>query len=63
VVPDELLAQLKVGGRLFAIAGDPPVMAARLFTCNAEGAYMHRDLFETCFAPLRNAAQPARFQF
>jgi protein-L-isoaspartate(D-aspartate) O-methyltransferase len=63
VVPESLLGQLKVGGRLFAIVGDPPVMAARLYTCTAQGAYMHRDLFETCFPPLVNAVQPARFEF
>jgi protein-L-isoaspartate(D-aspartate) O-methyltransferase len=63
VVPEALLGQLKLGGRLFAIVGDPPVMAARLFTCTAEGAYMHRDLFETCFPALVNALQPARFHF
>ena len=63
VLPDAFLNELRVGGRLFAIVGDPPVMAARLVTCTAEGAFLQRDLFETCFPPLRNALQPARFQF
>jgi len=54
---------LKPGGRLFAIVGDPPVMAAKLITCAAPGAYGSIDLFETCVAPLVNAPQPERFVF
>jgi protein-L-isoaspartate(D-aspartate) O-methyltransferase len=54
---------LKPGGRLFAIVGDPPVMAAKLITCAAPGAYSSVDLFETCIAPLVNAPQPERFVF
>ena len=30
VLPDRLVAQLKPGGRLFAVVGDPPAMSARL---------------------------------
>lgn len=54
---------LKPGGRLFAIVGDPPVMAAKLITCVAPGAFSSVDLFETCVAPLVNAPQPERFIF
>jgi protein-L-isoaspartate(D-aspartate) O-methyltransferase len=63
VLPDSLLAQLKPGGRLFAIVGDAPVMEAQLVTCVAAGSYNAVNLFETCVAPLTNAAQPARFVF
>lgn len=63
VLPQPLLNQLKPGGRLFAIVGDAPVMAARLVTCSAPGAYASIDLFETCFPPLLNALQPKRFEF
>jgi protein-L-isoaspartate(D-aspartate) O-methyltransferase len=63
VVPDSWLHQLKPGGRLFAVAGDPPVMTARLVHWTAPGAFSTQDLFETVVAPLRNAAQPARFVF
>ena len=63
VLPREFLSQLTPGGRLFAVLGDPPVMAARLLTCLAEGSHVQRDLFETCLAPLKNALQPERFQF
>jgi protein-L-isoaspartate(D-aspartate) O-methyltransferase len=63
VLPPALLSQLKAGGRLFAVVGDPPVMEARLITRGGEGSYHAIDLFETCLAPLKNALQPARFEF
>ena len=63
VLPHAFLQQLEVGGRLFAIVGEAPVMTARLVTCTAPGAYHTVDLFETVVAPLANAEQPARFRF
>ena len=63
VLPRAFLEQLEVGGRLFAIVGEPPVMAARLVNCTAPGAFRSVDLFETVVAPLANAEQPARFRF
>ncbi len=63
VVPEGLLRQLKPGGRLFAIVGDPPVMTARMMRRTAPDSVTSADLFETVIAPLVNAAQPARFQF
>jgi protein-L-isoaspartate(D-aspartate) O-methyltransferase len=55
--------RLRVGGRLFAIVGEPPVMQAKLVTCSAPGAFRSVTLFETCVAPLVNAPQPAAFVF
>jgi len=63
VLPPSFTSQLKTGGRLFAVVGDPPVMEARLITCVGQGSHHIIDLFETCLAPLRNAAQPGRFRF
>jgi protein-L-isoaspartate(D-aspartate) O-methyltransferase len=63
VLPESWLGQLKPGGRLFAVVGDPPVMAARITHWTGPGAITTRDLFETVIAPLRNAAQPRRFVF
>jgi protein-L-isoaspartate(D-aspartate) O-methyltransferase len=63
VVPQGLVAQLKPGGRMFAVVGDAPVMTARLLRSVAPEATSTTDLFETVIAPLRNAAQPARFRF
>ena len=63
VLPRAFLDQLEVGGRLFAVVGEPPVMTARLVTCTAAGAFNTIDLFETVVAPLANAEQPSRFRF
>ena len=63
VLPQELLDSLAPGGRLFAVVGEAPAMAARLVTCTAPGACRSTDLFETVIAPLANAAQPPRFRF
>jgi protein-L-isoaspartate(D-aspartate) O-methyltransferase len=63
VLPRSFLSELKTGGRLFAIVGDPPVMEARLITCVGSDSHHCVDLFETCVAPLKNAMQPARFRF
>ncbi len=62
-LPASFLAQLAPGGRLFAVVGEAPVMAARLVTCVAPGSYNAVDLFETVLAPLANALAPERFEF
>jgi protein-L-isoaspartate(D-aspartate) O-methyltransferase len=54
---------LNLGGRLFAIIGDVPVMQARLISRNQSGRFESVTLFETCVTPLQNALQPERFVF
>ena len=67
LLPTTFLDQLKPGGRMFAIVGDPPVMSARLMTCDPghsmPGSWQGINLFETNFPLLVNALQPERFQF
>lgn len=63
LLSDAFRRRLRVGGRLFAIVGEAPVMEARLITCTAPGAFRSTTLFETCVAPLANAPQPAAFVF
>lgn len=63
VLPDAFRNSLNVGGRLFAIVGDAPLMEAKLVTRVAPDAFETVNLLETCVAPLRNAAQPPRFSF
>jgi protein-L-isoaspartate(D-aspartate) O-methyltransferase len=63
VLPQALATQLAVGGRLFAVVGEPPVMSARLILCTGPGAYRPEDLFETMIDPLVNAEQRPRFRF
>lgn len=62
-VPQALLEQLKVGGRLFAFVGEAPVMKARLITCEAEGRFRTEDIFETVVPMLKNAPQRDGFSF
>jgi protein-L-isoaspartate(D-aspartate) O-methyltransferase len=63
LVPKSVLDSLVPGGRLFAVVGDAPAMAARIYTCVSQGAFRTVDLFETVIAPLANCAQPPRFKF
>jgi len=63
VLPEELLAQLKIGGRLAAIVGDAPVMQGMLVTRRTDDQFERTVLFETCVPALRNAVHPARFSF
>ena len=63
VLPDAFVRQLRPGGRIFAIVGDAPAMAARVVRWSAPGAVTTQDLFETVIDPLKNAATPSRFQF
>ncbi len=63
VLSDAWRHRLRVGGRMFVITGEAPVMQARLVTCTAPGATRSVTLFETCVAPLVNAPQPAAFVF
>jgi len=63
VLPDSFEKSLRVGGRLFAIIGDSPVMEAMLITRLSENEFRRKTLFETDFPPLQNTQQPDRFVF
>ena len=63
LLSDAFRRRLKVGGRMFAITGEAPVMQAQLITCTAPGATRSVVLFETCVTPLLNAPHPAAFVF
>jgi protein-L-isoaspartate(D-aspartate) O-methyltransferase len=63
VLPVAFQNSLNIGGRLFAIVGDAPMMEARLITRVAPDTYETVNIMETCIAPLQNALQPNRFVF
>lgn len=63
VLPDAFLKQLKVGGRLIAIIGQPPVMVAQKITRLSDVSYETTPLFDTHATPLREAPAPERFKF
>ncbi|CAN0618845.1 protein-L-isoaspartate(D-aspartate) O-methyltransferase [Burkholderia multivorans] len=63
VVPQELLEQLKIGGRLSVFVGGRPVMKAQIITRIDEKQYRVADVFETYVDHLVNAVEPSRFKF
>jgi protein-L-isoaspartate(D-aspartate) O-methyltransferase len=63
VVPDTLLAQIKLGGRMFVIVGNAPAMTAQIITRVSDISYNTVNLFETMVQPLRNAVVPSQFKF
>ena len=63
VLPENLKQSLKVGGRLFAIVGDDPVMEGILISRVSENEWSEESLQETNIASLVNAQQPQRFVF
>ena len=62
-VPQVLLQQLKIGGRLLAIVGDEPVMRARLYRRTDGASWSQADLFDTVAPRLRGFPESARFSF
>jgi protein-L-isoaspartate(D-aspartate) O-methyltransferase len=54
---------LNVGGRLFVVVGEAPVMEARLISRTAEDSWSTQSLFETVIDPLVDAARPQEFTF
>lgn len=63
VYDERFQSLLSVGGRLFVVLGDPPVMEACLLRCVADGAWSRESLFETVVDPLINAWRPQEFTF
>jgi protein-L-isoaspartate(D-aspartate) O-methyltransferase len=55
--------QLEIGGRLFVVVGEPPVMDARLIRRTGEGSWSSESLFETVIDPLVNAKRLPEFRF
>ena len=62
-VPEVLLSQLKVGGRLAAIVGVEPVMRAMLITRTGDRGVEQRVLFDTVAQRLTGFAEPSKFRF
>jgi len=56
-------SQLEIGGRLFVVVGEGPVMDARLVRRTSEDAWTTTSLFETVIDPMINAPRPPEFRF
>ena len=63
VLPEEFKESLMIGGRLFVVEGEAPVMSAALITCVEKNTYSKVGLFETCIPALRNAQKIKQFVF
>ena len=62
-VPQVLLNQLKVGGRLVAIVGEEPVMRAVIFTRTGASDFRRVELFDTVAGRLPGFAEAPAFNF
>ena len=63
VLPEAILKQVKVGGRIAAIVGQPPVMEACIITRTGENSFSSVKIFETNVKYLTGAPTPSHFQF
>jgi protein-L-isoaspartate(D-aspartate) O-methyltransferase len=54
---------LNVGGRLFIVVGEAPLMEARLVQRTGETSWSTQGVFETVIDPMVNAVRPAEFTF
>ena len=63
MVPDALLAQLNVGGRLCGIVGDEPVMRATIVTRSSPTVLRSVQSWDIVAPRLQNFPEPSRFQF
>ena len=63
VLPESLLRQLKIGGRLVAVVGEGPAMQLQRVVRKDEATFETTAVLETMLAPLVNAVQPAKFIF
>jgi protein-L-isoaspartate(D-aspartate) O-methyltransferase len=62
-VPQALLQEIKIGGRLIAVLGQEPVMQATLVTRISEHEYRSTVLFDTMAPRLHGFDEPSRFTF
>lgn len=63
VLPEKLVKQLKVGGRMVAIIGEAPAMTCQIITRTSDTAHDAVKVFETVAKPLTGAVAPSRFTF
>ncbi len=62
-VPQALLAQLKVGGRLGAVVGQEPMMRATFITRTGEAMWETRQPWDIVAPRLAHFGEPSRFHF
>jgi protein-L-isoaspartate(D-aspartate) O-methyltransferase len=63
VLPEAFLQQVKVGGRIAAIVGEPPAMEFNIVTRTGESSWSTVKVFETNVKYLSGATAVSHFQF
>jgi protein-L-isoaspartate(D-aspartate) O-methyltransferase len=63
VLPQQAQQQLAIGGRMFIVVGEAPVMEATMIQRISADSFKSDVLFETCLPTLANAPQQQRFKF
>lgn len=63
VEPPNVRQQLKIGGLMFIVLGQAPVMQATLIQRVSETGFKEDVFFETCIPELENATQARSFEF
>jgi len=62
-LPDAYKQHLHVGGRLYAVVGEAPVMEAVCVIRTSQNEFKEQKLYETCVKRLINAKAPSSFIF
>ncbi len=62
-IEPHIAKSLAIGGRLFAIVGESPVMEARLITRKGQDDWQEESLFETDLPPLLGFEKKSTFEF
>ncbi len=62
-VPDDLLQLLKVGGRLFAVVGQEPMMRATMVRRSGDNAFHTEQPWDIVLPRLAHFPEPSRFKF
>ena len=63
LLPESLIKQLKIGGRMIAIVGTAPAMTCQRITRTSATAHEAVTVFETVAKPLTGASKPSGFTF
>jgi len=62
-IPQHLLDQLQINGRLIAVVGDEPVMQTCLVTRHGSKSFTHKTLWDTVIPRLEGVHEHSQFQF
>jgi len=62
-IPQQLLNQLQINGRLIAVIGEDPVMQACLVTRHGVDSFTHQNLWDTVIPRLEGVQEPTQFHF